>query len=339
MTHQSIAGRILSFGYLSVGFFFFLSGYILSIVYLRTDTPATLRAFYAARFARVYPLFFLTLAAGTPFLIAERVQRYGLNAGLRKTAITFLANVVMLQAWFPRLRGIDNPNWSLSVETVFYLIFPFIGVWLWRLKGLRLWIVAAALWIGSQTVVNLAYDRLPPDVMQLNPLLHVATFALGIMLARWQTLERARHGASPRNSTSVILALALALAACVALVFWEPRPALAKLADGLLAPLFGCIIWAFSDNRSLPAKIMSAPWLVVLGEASFALYLIHFPAYQLFSLWHLELIPALYPLYLAGCIGLSVLSLYCVEGPARKFLLRRMRARPRETMEMASDAQ
>jgi peptidoglycan/LPS O-acetylase OafA/YrhL len=339
MTHNSVPGLVISLGFLSVSFFFLLSGYILGMVYLRDGKPVSKKNFYIARFARVYPLFFLTLVADTPNLLMERVHRYGWLVSVEKTAVTFAANVFMLQAWILWLRGIDNPNWSLSVETLFYITFPFLGVWLWRLKGPWLWVVALSIWIGGQVALNLVYAHVTEDTLELNPLLHIASFALGILLARWQTLQRAKHGASPKNSITLSIALLFALAGCLLVVFWHPRLPLAKLNDGLMAPVFALIIWAFSANQSLPARLLSAKWLVVLGEASFGLYLIHYPVYHLFTLFHLDDIPSLFPLYLGTCIGLSVLSFYFVETPLRKWILKRLRSRPKETMEIASDAQ
>ena len=43
------------------------------------------------------------------------------------------------------------------------------------------------------------------------------------------------------------------------------------LHDGLLAPVFAGVIWVLSSPTFPPAKLLSAPWLVVLGEASFGL--------------------------------------------------------------------
>ncbi len=89
LTQTSIAGRVVSLGYLSVGFFFLLSGYILSIVYLRDDQPVSKRSFYAARFARVYPLFFVTLVAGTPFLLIDRIAEIWNGLGNRENSGQF----------------------------------------------------------------------------------------------------------------------------------------------------------------------------------------------------------------------------------------------------------
>jgi peptidoglycan/LPS O-acetylase OafA/YrhL len=99
------------------------------------------------------------------------------------------------------------------------------------------------------------------------------------------------------------------------------------------------MIWAFSGSRSFAARLLSVTWLVVLGEASFGLYLIHMPVLHIFERLHWEQSRPLYPVYLAICIGLSVLSFYFVETPTRKWILARFQTRPKETMEAASDAQ
>ncbi len=246
----------------------------------------------------------------------------------------------MLHAWITPLGGIDNPNWSLSVETLFYALFPFVGVWVWRLTTRsQVALAAAAVYAASQIFIWSIYSHIPVEVAELNPLLHLGTFTMGILLARWQTLYRREHGSSPANTFTSGMALALAIALFAGVVAWEPSPPLAKLLDGLLAPIFAVVIWALSNNLSLFSRWLSVRWLVVLGEASYGLYLIHYVSYQLFEALGGDRIPALYPVYLLGSIGLSVLSLYYVETPARKWLLKRLQTRPRETMEAASDAQ
>jgi peptidoglycan/LPS O-acetylase OafA/YrhL len=104
----------------SLSFFFVLSGYVLSVVYLREGKLVDKRKFWAARFARIYPLFFVTLVLDTPPLLFIKMHRNGLVLGLIKTAGVFAAHLLMLQGWhLPQLGGIDEPNWSLSAETFF----------------------------------------------------------------------------------------------------------------------------------------------------------------------------------------------------------------------------
>ena len=338
-SRQSILGRYIEIGNVSVSFFFFLSGYILAVVYLRRGGPVQTRDFLRARFARVYPLFLLTLVLDTPVLISERVATYGVKAAWLKTAVTFTGNLVMLQAWVGRLRGIDNPNWSLSAETFFYLSFPILGVALWKLRGARIWVTAALLYVGGQIVVFLAAPHVGDTYIYFLPLFHVPTFALGIVLARWQTLAQASVNAHRSKDSGKTLVATLALICLCIVVYWSPHIPEWHLFDGVLAPVFGCLIWAFSHSQWPPAKFLSASWMVVLGEASFGLYLFHLPVFHLFLAMGWTHSSLMFPVYLGISIGLSVLSFYYFETPLRRWILKRRHTHVKETMEMASDAQ
>ncbi|MFC5865309.1 acyltransferase family protein [Acidicapsa dinghuensis] len=335
----SFAERFVSFGYISVSFFFLLSGYILAVVYLRDSAQVRKKPFYMARFARIYPLFLVTLILDTPQVLLERVSAQGWMRATLHTGATFAAHLLMLQAWLPKLHGIDQPNWSLSVETVFYLIFPFIGVALWRLKGSQLWFVAAMLWLLNQIIIVVVAPHIAETTFRFHPLPQISTFALGILLARWQFLNKQAVGNLSERDGAAITALLFALGTFAALICWGERLPLVNLNAGLLFPVFALLIWSCSGSHSLPARLLSAKWLVVLGEASFGLYLIHVPILHLFLWLRWGHSWSMFALYLATCIGLSVLSFYFVEGPSRRWILNRFRTRPRETMEMASDAQ
>src|SRR3984893_6141473 len=116
-----MAGIVSLAAPVSASFFFFLSGYVLSFVYLHHVQVLDKSNFFAARFARLYPLYFVVLVLDTPELLVPEVQRYGMKIGLTKTAGIFAANAVMLQVWKgSRLLRINRPSWSLCVEVFFY---------------------------------------------------------------------------------------------------------------------------------------------------------------------------------------------------------------------------
>jgi peptidoglycan/LPS O-acetylase OafA/YrhL len=52
--NDGVWGRAIGLGYISVSFFFALSGYILAFVYLRRGASVSPRKFFKARFARIY---------------------------------------------------------------------------------------------------------------------------------------------------------------------------------------------------------------------------------------------------------------------------------------------
>ena len=200
-----------------------------------------------------------------------------------KTTASFVASVLMLQAWFWRFRGIDFPNWSLSVETLFYAIFPFIAVALWRLRGTRLWLSMAGIYIIGQAMVLIVASHVNRTAVGSFPLLHVSTFALGILLARWQTLDEQGSLWRPAKPVVVYAVVAAATAAFATLFLFPQIPEWSKN-DGLLAPIFCAYIWSFAQPGNLLTALFSARWLVLLGEASYGLYLIHIPFYTWWSI-------------------------------------------------------
>jgi peptidoglycan/LPS O-acetylase OafA/YrhL len=340
ITHDSLLGRFVGLGYTSVSFFFLLSGYILGVVYLRHGGPVPLGKFFWARFARVYPLLFLTLVVDLPFFALGQIGSHGMRSDAFRVAKSFAGNALLLQAWTLQIRFLNEPSWSLSAEAIFYLIFPFLGTALWKLRGASLWVVAALFYVGGQGLVVLASHYTQSEMLKRLPLLHIPTFALGILLARWQMLRREKQADSVgKNSPTAFLVLALVTFSTAAIIYWSPQIPLFNLHDGLLAPIFLCSIWAFSHSHWQPARLLSVGWLVVLGEASYGLYLIHVPVFHLFEWLGWDRIPALFPVYLAVSISLSVLSFYYFETPVRRWILKRTKERVNETMEMASDAQ
>lgn len=325
---EDMAGIVSLAFPVSASFFFFLSGYVLSFVYLHNVQILDKSNFFAARFGRLYPLYFVVLVLDTPELLVPEVQRYGMKIGLTKTAGIFAANVVMLQVWKgSRLLRINLPSWSLCVEAFFYVCFPLLGVLLWKLRGARLWMTALALYAGGQALVWGMRPHLNLEMVLTLPPLHLSTFALGILLARWQTLQQQQRDKPQVRVWQVSTVLGLSaggLFGSVLLVpfFGVPAP----YNNGLLAPIFAGFVWALSVIPTPLSRWLCGRWLVALGNASYALYLVHMPILSLFL--HFRWVThAFYPVYLALCVGLSLLSFRYFETPARLWLLERFHTR------------
>ena len=319
---------IVSFEFpVAVSFFYLLSGYVLSLVNLRDGQALNKSQFFAARFARLYPLYFVMLVVATPELLAWEVQRHGMKAGMIKTAEIFAANVAMTQVWYPsRLLRINPPSWSLCGEIFFYMCFPLLGTLLWKLRGARLWMTALTLYVGGQALVWGMRTRLGFEMAMVLPPFHLSTFAIGILLARWQTLQqaqRAKERIRVWQVNAVLGLLAGGVALSVRLVPWF-RVA-APYNNGLLVPFFAGFIWALSAVPTPLSRWLSGRWLVALGNSSYALYLIHTPMLALFL--HFQWVShAFYPVYLALCVGLSLLSFHYFETPVRLWFMERFHA-------------
>lgn len=318
-----VAGT-LSLGFsVSVSFFFLLSGYVLSFVYLHEEQTVDKSKFFAARFARLYPLYFVMLVLDTPELLLAEVQRHGMNVGVTKTAEIFAVNLVMLQVWNPsRLARINGPSWSLCAEAFFCVCFPLLGVLLWKLRGTRLWMTALALYVGGQGLAWWMRQHLRTGTALTLPPLHLSTFALGILLARWQTLQKDREGKPQVWQVNTVLGLSVGgiLLSVWLVPIWRIQ---AAYFNGLLAPIFAAFIWAVSVIPTPLSRWLCGRWLVALGNASYGLYLIHYPILTLFRQFQ-WVTHVYYPVYLALCVGMSLLSFHHFETPTRLWLLERI---------------
>jgi peptidoglycan/LPS O-acetylase OafA/YrhL len=325
---EDMAGIVSLAFPVSASFFFFLSGYVLSCVYLHNAQIVDKKKFFAARFARLYPLYFIVLVLDTPELLVSEVQRHGMKIGLTKTAEIFTANVAMLQVWNgSRLLRINHPSWSLCVEAFFYVCFPLLGVLLGRLRGAWVWMTALALYAGGQALVWGMRPYLGVRTVLTLPPLHLSTFALGILLARWQTMQLERKDKAQIRVWQVSTVLGLSAGGLLGSVLLIPFFGVpAPYNNGLLAPIFAGFVWALSVIPTQLSRWLCGRWLVALGNASYALYLIHMPILSMFL--HFRWVThAFYPVYLALCVGLSLLSFRHFETPARLWLLERFHTR------------
>jgi peptidoglycan/LPS O-acetylase OafA/YrhL len=326
-------------GYLGVGLFFLLSGFILSYNYLADGAPVDRGEFWRARFARVYPVYALSLALSLP-LFLRALEREG--AGPAGAGAVGAAVLSLTQAWFPSAACEWNcPGWSLSVEAFFYLAFPFLAGPLVRLPARRLVPAMAALWAAALVVpalfTALGLDaraagpegwRTPERLLvQYNPLLHLPEFAIGVLAGRWHLLRQGARasGAAGWERWGASAALAALLAV---MVLGGGLPFL-LLHNGLLAPLFALLVLALAAGADPLARLLARPLPRLLGEASFALYILHLPLWMFLLAadkrlgWHL--LPSLPVLaaFGAGAVAVSVLVLRGVEEPARRWLRRR----------------
>jgi peptidoglycan/LPS O-acetylase OafA/YrhL len=331
---------IIKFGFTAVGFFFTLSGYILAIVYLSKGSVVNHRRFWLSRFARVYPLFVLTLIIDAPNLLLSRIATYGTRIAVAKTGITFLANLAMLQSWFLAFRGIDNPNWSLAVEAVFYLIFPFIAYSLWRVSLRSTLFLLGVVYIMAMILPLLGrllhFDRY---LLMYNPLFHIAEFVAGILLARWHTSMLAEQGSLKTLQQWCLPMIFLSMGLFGLVVVYSAYIPFVVIHDGLLIPISALAIIGCASGNELLGRLLSPRFLVVLGEASYAMYLIHIPIWHVVERAHLSQSVEFFPAYLVIVIGLSIVSLYWFETPFRYRLLKWIDTPSRERLVESSIAQ
>ena len=255
---------------LGVDVFFVLSGFILTHVYAGPRRPPTLDygRFLVARLARIYPahlavLAFATAVVGAGMLSGAAFERGGYTlAGWWRT-------LLLTQAWTPTGQTYEwnGPTWSLSAEWFAYLLFPAFA-WIGLKLGRRPWVLlalAAGLFLGFDAAYRAAFAQ---------PLTH-AEFNLGIArivpeFLYGVALYRLGEQLSPGPSVARSAALAAALA-MVALMHFGADERLIVAASGALVLTLGLL------SKAGVGQALGRPWMLLAGEASYALYVVHFP--------------------------------------------------------------
>ena len=248
-----------------------LSGFLISSILLRCRQSATpwhsLRAFYARRFLRIFPLYYMALAAGVTVGIPS--VRDGLL-----WHVTYLSNVY----FFVSHAGLSEVShlWSLAVEEQFYLCWPL--VLLFMLERFMLRTIAGLVIVGTLSRVLLPFLSLATVEQPVPTISSVDALGLGGLLA----LVKARVGGGDRPG---VLRASRALSA-IGLPFFVlsvgmleagvPVPFQAQLMH--VAVLCGCfwLVDRASDGFSgVCGRLLTLPVLLFLGRISYGLYLLH----------------------------------------------------------------
>jgi len=275
--------KLSSIGYVGVSFFFVLSAFIL--VYTYAGRPMILKNFWRARFARIYPAYAFSLLVTAPFFFYAALTMnipffVWAKAHLKLASALVLS---LLQAWVPPAALTWNAvAWSLSVEAFFYVLFPFLLLVLVRRSQPQLLLIAAVSWLTS-LVFSGSYVVLNPDrlsivnadvlgafwlnALKFNPLARLPEFLLG-MACGFLFLR------SRRESKLASLLVLSGIAALVVVVFFNAAIPYPILHTALLAPAFAAIVYGFALRPNW-GTILENPWLVLCGDASYSLYLLH----------------------------------------------------------------
>ena len=316
--------RWLFEGYSGVTFFFILSGFILTSNYgdaFSILRRAQVRAFYIARFARIYPLHVLTFFA---FFLVDDPSLKGIVA----RPWPAVANLTLTQSFFPRdsvYFSYNAVSWSLSVEFFFYLLFPLL-LWAAHTTALNRPAKAAAVCVciwSAAFSCNWVFrsGALSHWLFYVNPLFRLNDFLIGVVLAV-PLRGRLTKAAAKTDRVATVLEFASLIGLVVAVCFARRVPLPVRLAT-YYTPFMAAVVFAFSLQAGLLTRLLSWRPLQFLGEISFSLYMLHGIWQSLLInnkvVWGLENASTLAfgALYLVTVLAASALCYCCFETPMR----------------------
>lgn len=322
-----------------VSFFFVLSGFILSWNYPVLDNWADRRKFWLARFARVWPLHFVTCLLWIALIFNfDRAAHFPGIGGFVK----LFANLLLLQVWVPLHDwglSFNGVSWSISTEFFFYVMFPLL-IALWQKRWHQLLLVQVLvilLVISVATVYALPGEDAYPKVgllglVYFNPLVRVFEFSIGIALA---SLVRKISATGPQLSVSqwLVMELAALLAVVISMLAAANFSGIGQTIGAPAAYYFTreglWLFWAlfigvFALSHGPLTRFLSLRFTVFLGEISFALYLCHAMVIRYLDNYTEQIQPYGlfgYAVFWLVCLSFSAILFIAIETPFRKFIL------------------
>ena len=281
---HNIARLIFESGYVGVSFFFVLSGFVLAFSYQQrlSEKKITVRRYIFLRFARLMPLHLLT---AIPFVIwlwcTDRLNIGGA-----------LLNLTLLQSWVPHTGSyfsLNAPSWSLSNEIFFYVCFVSLATV--KTKVLRvgflclllvIFLSAVIMTINFEGLVLFGSSRsLSHFMFYVFPVFRLIEFIFGMLLYRLWI-----NGFNPVWYHSLIAYFVL-----LASMYFAHRVPEAFRFSLFFLPVIGFFLFAHLKASNYLCRFYSLPIMILLGNASFAFYLVHLPIINMVNGFDLGLSP------------------------------------------------
>jgi peptidoglycan/LPS O-acetylase OafA/YrhL len=310
-------------GSIGVDIFFTLSGFLITGNLLKErETFVGIQGgakwkvfyfFYARRFLRIFPLYYLVLLVCYAFnFFPIREVSFWLISFTCNWLIAFQDEYLFQQY---------SHFWSLAVEEQFYVFFPFLIVLPKRREHIRfLLLTMIAIGLLSRLVFVLTLPETGVQASYYSTPSSLDALCLGGLLAMYkQTVHRWVN--AQRHITLMLIVVA------VAIVFFGSNVRLTDFSAGLVfgrltTALLTCIIIFGISNESLPMvmnAILSARPLVYIGKISYGIYILH----PLLNKIFIEQIQALLPSILSPFLVLMAL-IFSVSALSFEFFEKRV---------------
>jgi peptidoglycan/LPS O-acetylase OafA/YrhL len=315
-------GGVFGAGSRGVDLFFVLSGFIIAYIHAADiGRPGRVGHYFYSRFVRIYPnVWIVTLLALAVYLIgfggadkASKLQPWSIGASF-----------MLLPQHGDAL---VNVTWSLKYEIFFYLLFALAIL----RQSLGLWLIL--LWQASVLAVYLSGRQLEWSwaSFYLRPI--VLEFGLGLISA-WIVINRARFALlDNRRFVTAMLVLGVTIFAAADLVQAYAPDALAALPDFLVFGVSAALIVISLAVIDIQRRYTVPRLLVLLGGASYSIYLVHFSTISLLAAFLTR--GSRVPMNDAVFLGVALVGVFFgllfhqgIDRPLHRFLRRRQQRAP-----------
>ena len=308
LTPLSSTERLITYGILPnfVDILFILSGFVVFLpTVARHGDFGRVGPYAIRRAARLMPAFWLAIVVTVALILlwpASPAPAFPSASSLGLHAIAMHQPAGFLDADFVTGLGINGPMWTLSLEVTFYLLLPLIASLYFRhpLIGLALACLITVGWkVGAENIADVARflgfepsaERLTAARLSAMGQFPAWAFHFGLgMTAAWALVRLRERRAPEWLAKRAAWVQAGALLALVPLLYQfgtfaetgNPLAPTIARTDILLTLAIPAAIAAFMLATALAPRRLQAPFAAPrvrrLGDISYGIYLIHFPA-------------------------------------------------------------
>ncbi len=284
-------------GFLGVDLFFVISGYVITRLLLdsiQRSGGLDLRGFYAGRIRRLLPplLFMLVITAIFVGVWApDSMRRFLTDAPFALTGLMNWWLVFKEQDYFESFGRppLLQHTWSLGVEAQYYLVWPLILLFVLKVFGKKV-IPTAALAIATFSGIALFLASVRADISATQDISHVYfgtdTHSIGLFLGSALAVswipQNLRMNIEKRAQDFIDFIGVFGLIGILAsfLFIQEADPTAYRIAFPLVGIFGSAIIMSVVHPASRFAPLLQHPFLVWIGERSYAIYLWHWIVFQ-----------------------------------------------------------
>ncbi|MBX7095659.1 MAG: acyltransferase [Flavobacteriales bacterium] len=256
-----------------VPLFFCISGFLITLIIINNrnqDWKSFLKSFYARRFLRIFPIYYLTILV--LFITMEAYRSWCLYD------IFYVSNIkIGLMGSF---NGVISAHfWSLAVEEQFYLFWPILLILFRRREFVLIGLVFVTAFLISH--IN------DYSFLMIRTLVPVCYLSLGGMIAYLyfyypQVIKKLK------NITPWLILVGLILVGFISMDWIK----ISKIHFSLIFIPILLIQFIYGFENKLLKTVFENPLVIHIGKISYGIYLYHlfaiYPALQIKNMFHLS---------------------------------------------------
>lgn len=254
-------------GFFGVQFFYILSGFVIALSFGKRlqKGPFPFSDFLFYRAARLFPIHWLGMASA--------IVIYGMQWDTFDSWMRFITQATLTQSFVANnlyFFGFNGVSWSISTEMFFYVMFCAI-VGLNTKTLMTLWIVLFFIICANVAAAD-PTQPMATWLLYINPIFRFIDFLTGVLLYRWFVHSPLTMDVKKATAMEVGSLLFAVLFVWVSIRYQVP---IQWRWDIYYILPMAAVIYVFAHQQGYLSRLLCNRVLILLGDASFALYMIH----------------------------------------------------------------